>query len=229
MGGMTSGPIVDDEQAVLADRRLEADLSRELGERTNRVCADLARAVDGGGDELEYLVSAARQRTPHTMAHAERVARYAVSVARAIGHPGPLEDVELAARLHDIGKLAVPGTLLTKPSPLTRAEQAVMRLHVDAGAGILESSAGLSRLAPVVLASHEWYGGGGYPRGLADRAIPVVSRLIAVCDTYDAMTEDREYRSSLDPTEAVAELLRCASTQFDPAMVTAFLGVLERH
>jgi putative nucleotidyltransferase with HDIG domain len=175
----------------------------------------------------------AQERTPETMAHGERVARYAVSVARALGalgSTGPmLDQLDRAARFHDIGKLAIPDSLLNKPSPLTPAEQSIVRHHVDAGAEILASGRTTHDLAAIALASHEWFGGGGYPLQMAGAAIPVASRIIGVVDAYDAMTQHRQHRQRLDSVEAVSELLRCSGTQFDPEVVDAFLTVLSRH
>ncbi len=104
-----------------------------------------------------------------------------------------------------------------------------MRRHVDAGAEILASSRTLGPLAPIVRASREWFGGGGHPGSLAGDAIPLVSRIIAVADAYDTMTQAAMYRSPLTSTEAVSELLRCSAVQFDHAVVVAFLSVLSRH
>jgi HD-GYP domain-containing protein (c-di-GMP phosphodiesterase class II) len=103
---------------------------------------------------------------------------------------------------------------------------AIMRRHVDVGAEILDATRTLRAAAPAVLASHEWFGGGGYPRKLAGAAIPLASRIIAVADAYDAMTEERAYRSACDAADAVTELLRCCPAQFDPEVVRAFLAVL---
>src|SRR5262249_28036748 len=164
------------------------------------------------------------------MPHSDRVARFAMSVARELRIDGPeAVSLERAAKMHDIGKLAIPDSLLDKPSPLTPGEQAIVRRHVDAGAEILASTTSLSDLAPVVLATHEWFGGGGYPLKLTGATIPLVSRIIAVADAYDAMTQTRIYRSALDSSEAVAELLRCVNTQFDPDVIAAFLAVLSTH
>jgi HD-GYP domain-containing protein (c-di-GMP phosphodiesterase class II) len=164
------------------------------------------------------------------MEHAERVVRYALSVARIVGvDVSETALLEGTARFHDIGKMAIPECLLNKPSPLTRGEQAIMRRHVDAGADILASTRTLKGLAPLVLATHEWFGGGGYPYNIEGDSIPLVSRIIAVVDAYDAMTQDRRYRSRLAAAEAVAELLRCRDSQFDPAVVAAFLSVLGQH
>ena len=119
--------------------------------------------------------------------------------------------------------------MLTKPSPLTAGEAAIMRRHVDLGAEILDATATLAPLAPVVLNSHEWFDGGGYPQKLAGSAIPIKSRILTVVDAYDAMTQNRSYRLRGDSQDAIAELLRCTRTQFDPAIVSAFLAVLGRH
>jgi HD-GYP domain-containing protein (c-di-GMP phosphodiesterase class II) len=101
--------------------------------------------------------------------------------------------------------------------------------HVDVGAELLEGTTTLAHAADLVGASHEWFGGGGYPRKTAGTDIPLISRIIAVADAYDAMTQDRAYRIRFDSSDAVAELLRCSPAQFDPDMVAAFLAVLGRH
>jgi putative nucleotidyltransferase with HDIG domain len=164
------------------------------------------------------------------MAQAERVTRYAVAVARELElDEGDVRLLEAAALLHDIGKLTIPESLLDKPSRLSPGEQAIVRQHVETGAEILASTRSLHHLANIVAASHEWFSGGGYPRHLAGDAIPMAARIIAVADSYDAMTQQRGYRGSLDSSEAVSELLRCSGSQFDPALVAAFLAVLGRH
>jgi HD-GYP domain-containing protein (c-di-GMP phosphodiesterase class II) len=101
-----------------------------------------------------------------------------------------------------------------------------MRRHVTAGAEILDRTHTLRGLEPIVRSSHEWFGGGGYPAKLQGSEIPMASRIIAVCDAYDAMTHDRAYRARFDSAEAVSELLRCTPAQFDPEIVVAFLNVL---
>jgi putative two-component system response regulator len=213
---------------ALEEVEWHARLSIELQERTERICASLTGITPRS--DVESLLTVARERMPETVAHSDRVARFAVSVAREMEIDHIVGDsIEVAARFHDIGKAAMPDALLTKPSPLTPGEMAIMRRHVDAGAAILASSRALEPAAAIVLASHEWFGGGGYPRKLAGAAIPMASRIIAVVDAYDAMTQDRAYRIRLDSTDAVAELLRCCPSQFDPEIVSAFLAVLGRH
>jgi putative two-component system response regulator len=207
-----------------------ARLAIELQDRIGHIGAELDRACRDGADEPATLLALARERMPDIAAHGERVARNAVSIARELGCVEETAGVlEPAARFHDIGKLAIPEALLTKPSELAPGEDEIMRKHVDAGAEILASTRTLAPLAPLVRASHEWFGGGGYPLKLSGAAIPLVSRIIAIGDAYDAMTQDRSYRVRLNSTEAVAELLRCSPSQFDPGIVPALLAVIGRH
>jgi putative two-component system response regulator len=181
-------------------------------------------------DEVAALTRIATERTKDVAAHSERVARFCLSIAHEMKVPEQeLGDIEAAARFHDIGKLVIPLTVLTKPSLLAPGEAVLMRQHVDAGADILEGTTSLTHLAPVVRATHEWFDGGGYPRKLAGTEIPSASRMIAVADAYDAMTQDRIYRGPVGSAEAAAELLRCAPAQFDPEIVLALLAVLSRH
>jgi putative two-component system response regulator len=217
-------------KATLEDVAWHARLMQETRDRVEHICALVPLQAVGGVTEDEVLTAMAHARTPETMAHAERVRRYALSIARELG--ASHEDVPAlgdAARLHDIGKLAIPESLLSKPSALSPGEQAIVRRHVDTGAEILASTQSLHHLADVVVASHEWFAGGGYPRQLAGTAIPLPARIIAVADAYDAMTHSREYRAGLDSADAVAELLRCSPSQFDPDIVAALLAVLGKH
>jgi len=215
---------------TLEEMRWNAVLEAELRRGIENVADALEERIRNGADEQEALIAMAEERTKDTMEHAERVLRYALSVARALGvDPAEMAILEGAARFHDIGKMAIPDCLLNKPSPLTRGEQAIMRRHVDAGADILASTRTLNVFAPAVFATHEWYGGGGYPQNLAGESIPLASRIIAAVDAYDAMTQDRNYRSRLGTTGAISELLRCRGSQFDPKVVSAFLGVLGQH
>ena len=167
---------------------------------------------------------------PDVVEHSERVVRFAIATAKELNvNASQIQLLERAARFHDIGKLAMPEAVLTKPSPLTPGEVTIMRGHVDTGAEILMSTATLRSTVPIVKASHEWFGGKGYPDGIAGQAIPLASRMIAVADAYDAMTQDRHYRTRLGAVEAISELLRGAPSQFDPDVVVAFLNIVNRH
>ena len=218
-------------EQLLDEMQWQARLSAELADRVGQLCTELDRRSATPADEGDMLLTMARERAPDVAAHSERVAEAAVLVAREIGSnegEALAGVIERAGRFHDIGKLAIPDALLTKPSELAPGEHAIMRKHVDAGAEILARTRTLQDVAPIVFASHEWFGGDGYPRKLAGHAIPLASRILAIADAYDAMTHDRQYRARLDSCDAVAEILRCCPTQFDPEIVTAFLSMLSR-
>jgi putative nucleotidyltransferase with HDIG domain len=161
-----------------------------------------------------------------TARHSQTVGRYAGDIARALGlDDGRVERIRAAGVLHDIGKLGVADAILKKPGGLTDEEWVEMRRHSELGARIL-SHANLRDISSWVLAHHERMDGAGYPNRLAGDAIPIEARILAVADAYEAMTADRAYRAAMDAGSAQAELRRVAGTQFDPAVVDAFLSVL---
>jgi HD-GYP domain-containing protein (c-di-GMP phosphodiesterase class II) len=127
-----------------------------------------------------------------------------------------------AAELHDIGKVAIPDAILNKPGPLDEKEWEFVRRHTLIGQRIVSAAAGLRPAGEVVRSSHERWDGKGYPDGLAGEQIPLGARIVAVCDAYHAMTADRVYRRAMSHEDAMAELQRCAGTQFDPEVVATF-------
>lgn len=160
--------------------------------------------------------------------HSQAVAQLSKRIARAVGVSERLaQDAFLTGLLHDIGKVVVPDSILQKPSSLQSDEWQVMRSHVIDSSDMVASIAGLSRIAPSVRASHERFDGTGYPDGLRGREIPLAARIVAIADAYHALTSDRVYRPSRDPDAALAELERCAGTQFDPGLVHALRGIIE--
>src|SRR5262249_58124942 len=174
-----------------------------------RAAASLARAVDA--------------RDVYTGSHSQRVADLAARTARRLGLPE--EEVELtrlAASLHDLGKLAIPEEILRKPGPLTSAERLVLERHPQIGYRMLESL-GVDPVADWVLHHHERWDGAGYPNGLEGEDIPLGARIILVADAFDAMTNDRVYRSKLSIEDALAEIEAASSTQFAPDAVDALL------
>jgi diguanylate cyclase len=142
--------------------------------------------------------------------------------------PAALAEIELAALLHDIGKVRVPDSILNKPGALTEDERAVMNRHPVWGAELLARVPGLEPVATIVRFHHERWNGGGYPAGLAGTRIPLTSRIIAVCDAHHAMTSDRPYRAALSQAHALAELRAGAGTQFDPVVVADLEAVLSQ-
>lgn len=172
------------------------------------------------------LLTALKRHHPETDAHSEQVTELAVRLATyARMKTCQVEEIRLAARVHDIGKLIVPIEVLTAERALAGAEWAQMQAHVVYGTMLLAGFPGLERVAAAVRCHHERWDGAGYPYRVAGTDIPVAARVIAVCDAYDAMVTDRPYRRAMAPHEAIAELRRCAGTQFDPAVVDALLAV----
>jgi putative nucleotidyltransferase with HDIG domain len=179
-------------------------------------------------ETLASLTSALEAKDDSTSAHAREVSDLAVAVARRLGASEELVQAsEFGALLHDIGTIRVPESVLNKRSALDDEEWAVMRTHPVVGERILAPIEALASVVPIVRSSHERWDGGGYPDGLAGEEIPLGARIVAVCDAYRAMVEPRPYRPALDLEAARAELDRCSGTQFDPAVVTALLRVLD--
>ncbi|HSC91044.1 MAG TPA: diguanylate cyclase [Gaiellaceae bacterium] len=193
--------------------------------------AELKKLASGADKAARYraaasLAKAVDARDVYTGSHSERVAELAARTARRLGLDDELVELtRLAGSLHDLGKLAIPEEILRKPGPLTEPERLVLERHPQIGYRMLESL-GVDPLADWVLRHHERWDGTGYPEGVSGEAIPLGARIIFVADAYDAMTSDRVYRARLSDEEAVAELRRCAGTQFDPAVVAAFADEL---
>jgi two-component system cell cycle response regulator len=173
------------------------------------------------------LIAVLQERAPGLASHVRTVADLACATAIELGMAGDdLDALRHAAALHDIGKMAVPESILEKPGPLSDAEWELMRRHTLVGERILSAAPALERSAQLVRWSHERVDGGGYPDGLSGETIPLGSRVILVADAFDAMTSQRSYGRVMSSDEALAELRRCAGTQFDAAAVTAFERVV---
>jgi diguanylate cyclase (GGDEF)-like protein len=162
--------------------------------------------------------------------HSRGVSELAVGLGEALGlDPGDLETVRIAAVLHDVGKLAIPEAILSKPGPLDEEEWAFVRTHTLIGETIMQAAPALASAARLVRSSHERFDGSGYPDGLAGADIPLGSRIIVVCDAFDAMLTERRYAPAMTVEQALAELRRHAGTQFDPDAVTAFCALIARR
>ena len=173
---------------------------------------------------LSVLTGAIEARDPYTRGHSARVTELAEALARRLGWSEErLEALRIGGPLHDVGKLAVSDAVLRKAGRLEAHELAAIREHPKAGARLLLRVAALRDAIPYVLYHHERWDGKGYPSGRAGEQIPLEARVLAVADAFDAMTSDRPYRRALSHAEALAEVERCAGTQFDPAIASAFL------
>jgi putative nucleotidyltransferase with HDIG domain len=175
---------------------------------------------------VQSLVNAVSARDAATANHSDQVADLAVAIAEAARlNEADVRNVRIAAFLHDVGKIGIHDSILDKHGPLTREERAAMQRHAALGYEILLPVPIPDAIKRAVRHHHERWDGSGYPDGLAGEAIPVAARVIAVADAYGALTSDRPYRSAQDPGEAMAEIERCAGTQFDPKIVAAFQRV----
>jgi putative nucleotidyltransferase with HDIG domain len=214
---------------IVENRAYEAELERKVAEKTRALTRALAEMEATYDATIEVLGAALDYRDSETEGHCERVTRYTVALAAAMGcSPAELRQIERGAYLHDLGKIGVPDSILLKPGRLTREEWEVMRSHAEKGYLMLRDIAFLREAAEIVYSHQERWDGGGYPRGLKGDAIPLGARIFAVADTIDAMTSDRPYRDGLSFRTSVDEIRRHAGTQFDPKVVDAFLANIDR-
>lgn len=177
---------------------------------------------------LERLVLALENRAPGTVGHSRRVGIYAAGLARDAGlSRAEARRVKRAGALHDVGKTKIPPEILNKSQPLSEEEHALVRSHAEIGAAMVADLAD-PELTATIRHHHERFDGGGYPDGLAGAEIPLGARLIAVCDTFDALTSRRPYRRAIGFPEALALLDREAGSQLDPGLVMLFRERFER-
>ncbi|MEV0525704.1 HD-GYP domain-containing protein [Streptomyces sp. NPDC050439] len=179
---------------------------------------------------IRALVQAVDIKDRYTRGHSERVGRASVMIARELGMADErVESLRFAGILHDVGKLGVPTRLLRKDGPLTPEERRVIELHPEYGHEMVRGIGFLGEARAAILHHHERIDGSGYPYGLVGRQIPEFARVVAVADAFDAMTSTRSYRRGRPVAAAMAELSRCAGSQFDPVMVSALRRALDRH
>lgn len=177
------------------------------------------------------LVVASLVRDDETGMHVKRIGHFSGMIAEELGWDiEQVQELRLAAPMHDLGKIGIPDSILLKPGPLTEDEFSIMKSHTVIGARILSNSdSPMIQLAEkIALSHHEWWNGRGYPNGIDRESIPIVARIVSIVDVYDALTHDRIYRKAL-PEQRVLEYLREGTgTQFDPHLVDAFFSVLPR-
>jgi HD-GYP domain-containing protein (c-di-GMP phosphodiesterase class II) len=211
-----------------ADAVLVEAIATSFGAAVHRahLVADLEGAFTTA---LAALTSTVEAKDDYTACHGEDVAVLAERVALRMSlSNAQARDVRYAAMLHDLGKVAIPSEILLKPGPLNDEEWATMKGHAAIGGELVARIEAFAHLAPAVRASHERWDGGGYPDGLAGEEIPLAARIIAACDTYDAIVTDRPYRAGRTPLEACEELHRVAGSQLDEIVVAALVAELDR-
>jgi diguanylate cyclase (GGDEF)-like protein/putative nucleotidyltransferase with HDIG domain len=178
-------------------------------------------------ESTEVLARAIQAKDNHGSSHVDRVQYYAATLASQLNLPEQdTQAVEIAALLHDIGKLAVPEHILSKPGPLTPNERKKMQIHAQVGAEIVSAVRFPCPVAPLIRSHHERWDGKGYPAGLRGEQIPIGARILAVADCFDALTSERPYRRAVSPDAAVQILRAEAGRAFDPAIVSTFAGLV---
>jgi putative nucleotidyltransferase with HDIG domain len=186
-------------------------------------------------DSIRMIAAAVDEKDPYTHGHSERVSRYSVLIARTLNLPQEeIDRIRISALLHDIGKIGIEDAVLKKPGKLTAEEYAVMKQHTQKGAAIAGRVAQLKDMVPGIELHHEWLDGRGYPYGLHHDEIPLMARIIAVADTFDAMTTHRPYQSAMEPAAAVEYILAQADKKFDGDCARALeeifhSGLLKMH
>ncbi len=221
--------------------RADAALYRAKQTGRNRTClsSEIVKPEPSlSGEEIEgqpkalsviYALAATVDAKDHyTYGHSRKVSEYATTLAEAAGlSPERVDVIRAAGLLHDIGKLGIPDSILTKPGALDEDEWGPIKTHPELGVEILKRVVDLARCLPAVLYHHEHYDGGGYPAGLKGENIPLEARILAIADAYDAITSPRPYHSQLTSKQALEELKSCAGSQFDPRLVEVFCKIAQ--
>lgn len=194
---------------------------------------DLKRAATENRElfmnSIQMLAGAVDEKDPYTRGHSDRVTRYSVQIAKKLGLEADfLETVRVSAQLHDVGKIGIEDRILKKPGALTAEEFEIMKTHTTKGANILRPVAQLKEMIPGIELHHEALDGRGYPHGLKDEQIPLLPRIIAVADTFDALTTDRPYQRAHDPEAALKIIQSLSGKRLDPKAVAALQAIYDR-
>src|SRR5437867_1245749 len=204
-----------------------------MSEELEQFVEDLKRAANENRElfmgSIQMLAGAVDEKDHYTRGHSDRVTLYSVMIARELGQPEEfLEIVRVSAQLHDVGKIGIEDRILKKPGALTSEEFDIMKTHTSKGANILRPVAQLKDMIPGIELHHESLDGRGYPRGLKDEAIPQLPRIIAVADTFDALTTNRPYQEVRDEHEALRIIHNISGKWLDPAAVAAITAIYQR-
>jgi len=204
-----------------------------MQEELEQFVEDLKRAADENKNlfvgSIQMLAGAVDEKDPYTRGHSDRVTKYSMMIAKEMGlDPGFLEILRISAQLHDVGKIGIEDRILKKPGALTPEEFEIMKTHTTKGANILRPVPQLREMLPGIELHHEALNGRGYPYGLKGDDIPLLARVIAVADTFDALTTNRPYQQAHDPVEALRIIDNLSGKRLDPRAVTALMAVFYR-
>ncbi len=204
-----------------------------MSEELEQFVEDLKRAADENKNlfmgSIQMLAGAVDEKDPYTRGHSDRVTKYCLMIAKEMGlDPGFLEILRVSAQLHDVGKIGIEDRILKKPGALTPEEFEIMKTHTTKGANILRPVPQLREMLPGIELHHEALNGRGYPYGLKGDEIPLLARIIAVADTFDALTTNRPYQQAHDPVEALRIIQNLSGQRLDPKAVAALLAVFQR-
>src|SRR5574344_1991703 len=195
----------------------------ELSASKDKIVKDLSELFYKTIKSIAFALDA---KDKYTHGHSLRVTVYSLALAKALDLPDDiLEEIETAGLLHDVGKIAIPEKILLKPGKLTEEEFNIIKSHPELGEKLVEGIEKLRIISSWLKSHHERYDGKGYPTGLKGEEIPLSSRIIALADTYDAMTSTRAYRSALPHDAAMQEIKRCSGSQFDPKLAELFISI----
>jgi len=226
---------VEKRMYVRRERAYKEDLERQVLEKTfeleekNRLLSEYSHNLEITTlDTMLSLQTALEEKDVYTAGHTVRVTQYASRIARAMGlDDSEREALARACQVHDIGKLVIDISYICKPGPLSEEEWEMMRKHPVIGENILKPLSFMSRELAIVRHHHERLDGKGYPDGIGGNELDILTKIITAADSYDAMTSKRSYRSNLNPVDALAEMRRCAGSQFDPEVVKVFCEIIQ--
>ena len=221
---------------VMQERAYKENLEREVKAKTaeladkNRLLEEYSRNLEVSAlNTMLTLQTALEEKDMYTAGHTIRVTNYALTIAQAMQlSAGEIAVLERACQVHDIGKLVIDVNYIRKPGALTDEEWALMKKHPEIGANIIKPLSFMQQELFIVRHHHERLDGKGYPDGIGGSEIDILTKVITVADSYDAMTSKRSYKVNMDTVAAVAELNRCAGSQFDPEVVRVFADILQK-
>jgi len=204
-----------------------------MSEELEQFVLDLKKAAKQNRElfmgSIQMLAGAVDEKDPYTRGHSDRVTRYSMMIAKELGlSEEAIEVVRVSAQLHDVGKIGIEDRILKKPGALTTEEFAIMKTHTTKGANILRPVAQLKEMIPGIELHHESLDGRGYPHGLKSDEIPLLPRIIAVADTFDALTTNRPYQQAHDPQDALRIIHTLSGKRLDPAAVAALVAIYQR-